>query len=88
MKLSCHDQSNRILSITKVRKPNDITNHICLVYTDTEIELSGLIWLGTFCDENHIGKWHYWLYVYVKNKIEFLWPIKLGDISDENQARQ
>ena len=51
-KLNCHDQSDRVRYMMKTSKDNDVTEHIGLVYTKTEIELSRIIWSGVVCDEN------------------------------------
>ena len=42
-KLNCHDQSDRVRYMMKTSKDNDVTEHIGLVYTKTEIELSRII---------------------------------------------
>ena len=51
-KLNCHDQSDRVWYMMKTNKDNNVTKHIGLVYTKTEIELSRIIWSGVICDEN------------------------------------
>ena len=52
IKLSCHDRLNQIRFVTKTIQDNNVTNHIGLVYAETEIELSGPISLGWVCDDN------------------------------------
>ena len=52
MRLSCHDQSDQVQNVMKIRKDNDVTNLICLVYAKIETKLLGHIWPGLFCDEN------------------------------------
>ena len=52
MKLSCHDQSNQVQSVTKTRQDNDVSNRISLVYAKIETKLLGSIWSGVVCDEN------------------------------------
>lgn len=37
-KLSCYDQSNRVLSVMKISKDNDMTEHIGIVYVEIETE--------------------------------------------------
>ena len=54
MKLSCHDRSDRVRSMIKTRQDSDVTDHIGLVYSKIEIELSGL---GMVCDENQTRQW-------------------------------
>ena len=36
----------------KVKQDNNVTDHIGLVYVETETKLLGPIWLGALCDEN------------------------------------
>ena len=43
LKLSCHDWSHYVQSMTKTKKDNDVTNHIGAIYAKNEIELSWLI---------------------------------------------
>ena len=54
MKLSCHDQLDQVQFMTKIRKDNDVFDHIGLVYVEIEIELSRPIWQGVVYDENKI----------------------------------
>ena len=60
MKLSCHDWSDWVWSVTKTRQDNDMTNHVGLLYTKIKIELLGPIWSGVVYDENHKGQWRNW----------------------------
>ena len=53
MILNYHYQLDQVPTVMKTRH-DDVTDHIGLVYTKTEIELSGPIWLGLVCDENQI----------------------------------
>lgn len=50
-KLSCHDQSDYVQSVTKTRQDHNMTDRISLVYTENDIELLGPIRLGVVCDE-------------------------------------
>ena len=43
MKLSYRDQSNQVRFVMKTRQNNDVTNHIGMVYTKNDTELSGPI---------------------------------------------
>ena len=43
MKLSYHEWSDRVQSMTKTKQDNDMTNHIGLVHTKIKMELSGPI---------------------------------------------
>lgn len=56
MKLSYRDQSNWLLSVMKARQDNDVTNCICVIYTEKDIELLSLIGQGTIYDEMKIGE--------------------------------
>lgn len=51
MILNYHDQSNRVSTVTKTRLENDVTNHIDVVYTKNDIELSRSIKSGVIYDE-------------------------------------
>ena len=51
LKLSCHDWSHYVQSMTKTRKDNDVTDHIGAIYAKNEIELSWLIGQGVTYDE-------------------------------------
>ena len=42
-------------SVTKTKQDNDVTDHIGVVYIESNIELSSLIESGIDCDESHIG---------------------------------
>ena len=42
-KLSCHDWSNRVWFVMKVRQNNDMADRIGLVYVEIEIEKLGPI---------------------------------------------
>ena len=53
MKLRHHDQSDRVLFITKTKQDNNVTDHIGLVYTKNNTELLGPIGPGTVYDENN-----------------------------------
>ena len=55
-KLSKCDRSDRVCFVIETRRDNDVTDHIGLVYTKTEVELSRPIWLGAIYDENHTGQ--------------------------------
>lgn len=57
MKLNYHDQSDWVWSVMKTSEDNDMIEHICLVYTEIEIELSRIILPGAICDENQKGHW-------------------------------
>lgn len=70
----------------KTRKDNNVTDHIGMVYVETKIELSGLIWAGGFVMKtkknndviNRISV------VYTKkNDSELSWSTEWGAISDE-----
>ena len=51
-KLSFHNRLDWVQFMTKKRVANDVVDLIGLVYSETEIELWGLIWLGMVYDEN------------------------------------
>lgn len=51
-KLTCHDRSNHVWSVTKTKQDNDVIDCIGLVYAKIETELSGPFGLGAICDEN------------------------------------
>lgn len=51
MILNYHDQSDRVSTVTKTRLENDVTNHIDVVYTKNDIELSRSIKSGVIYDE-------------------------------------
>ena len=53
MKLRRHDQSDRVLFMTKTKQDNNVTDHIGLVYTKNNTELLGPIGPGTVYDENN-----------------------------------
>ena len=57
MKLSCHDRSNRVRYVTKIRQDNDMIDRNGAVYAKNEIELSSSIRPTIVCDENQIGQW-------------------------------
>ena len=40
MKMSCHDQSDRVSFVMKKRHDNDVTDHIGMVYVKKDTELS------------------------------------------------
>ena len=52
MILNCRDRLVRVLIMTKTRHDNNLIDHIDLVYTTTENELSGPILQGVVYDEN------------------------------------
>ena len=43
--------------MTKTRWESDVVNLISLVYAETKIELSGLVWPNAIYDENQIRQW-------------------------------
>ena len=43
MKLSYHNQSSQVKSMTKTKQDNDVIGHIGLVYAETKTEFSGPI---------------------------------------------
>lgn len=51
MILNYHDQSDRVSTMTKTILENDVTNHIDVVYTKNDIELSRSIKSGVIYDE-------------------------------------
>lgn len=51
-KLSYHDWSNRVQSMTKTKQDNTETDHIDLVYVEYDTELSRAIWLVAVYAEN------------------------------------
>ena len=40
LKLSCHDRSNWMWSMMKIRQDNEMIDHTIAVYAENEIELS------------------------------------------------
>lgn len=54
--LNCQDLSNQVQLVMKIRKVNDLTNHIGLAYTKNDIELSRPIRLGVVYDETRSSK--------------------------------
>ena len=55
-KLSCHDWSNRVWFVMKVRQNNDMADHIGEVHIKNDTKLSWSIGWGVDCDENQVGK--------------------------------
>ena len=43
MKLNCHGQSNKVRSMTKTKKDNDMIDHIGVISTKYYIEMSRVI---------------------------------------------
>ena len=41
-----------------------MTDNIGLVYSKIKIKLLGSIWSGAVCDENQVGQWPDWSYMY------------------------
>lgn len=74
----------------KSRQDNNVTDHIALVYSKIETELSGLIWLGAVCEENQTGQRYDWSYrfVYTEIEIELSGLTWMGAVYDENYTRQ
>ena len=56
MILNCHGWSDRVLSVTKIRDENDVTDRIGTVYVENDTKLSWLIGSGVDCDEIQIGQ--------------------------------
>ena len=54
MKLSYHDQSVQVWSVTKTNRDNDVTDHTSAVYVENETELSWSIGSGADYGENKI----------------------------------
>ena len=55
-KLNYWDLSDQVRCVTKTRQENDITDCICVVYIEIEIELLGPIESSTVCYQNQIGQ--------------------------------
>lgn len=49
--MRCHDRSDGVGFVKKTKQDND-TDHIDLVYTETEIKLSGPISMDVVCEDN------------------------------------
>ena len=56
MILKCHDWLNRLLSVTKARHDNEVTDHTGAIYVENNTKLSWAIRLGADCDENQVGQ--------------------------------
>ena len=87
IKLSCHEWSERVSYVTKIRQDNDVIDRTSVVYAKSDIELSWLIRLGAIYDENHYMTDRNDV-VYVENDIKKPWSIWLGSVYDENQMGQ
>ena len=86
-KLSCQDLLNRVRSLMKTRRDNDMIDCIGAVYANNK---TGLLWpikLGVVCDKNNDVTGCRDV-MYAKNDIELSWPIKPSVVYDENQTRQ
>ena len=89
MKLSCHDRSNQVRSMTKSWQDNDVTDHIGLLYVETKTQLSWPIWLSVVCDVNQTGHRCDQLYKCdLHKKQNFVMMLGLSAICDENQIGQ
>ena len=56
MRLNCQDLSDQMLSVTKTRQDNDMTDCISVVYMETKTKLSRFIELGVICYQNQTGQ--------------------------------
>ena len=52
MKLSCHDQSDRVWFVMKTRHDNDTTNHTGVIYAQNDTKLLWSIESSVVCEEN------------------------------------
>ena len=59
MKLSCHDRSDRVWYVIKIRKDNDMTDHRDVVQPKNKTELSWSIEQSAIYDENRIEQLYY-----------------------------
>ena len=58
IKLRVYNWSNSVQSMAKTRHDNDMTDHLGLLYTKNETELSWPIQQGKVYDEDRIGERH------------------------------
>ena len=84
-KLSCHDRSDRVLFVIKIRQ-NVLTKHTSAIYAKIDIELSWPIGLSSFVtktiQDNDVTNCK--SVVNAKNNTELSWPIESSVECDEN----